>query len=138
MSSEIELLKQQVENLKSQLKIAESKTPIEVTDFEQTIDNPLSNLILLGLSKISSDSGPLIKMYRRLWGFANYAIICGIGGTVINYIILATMVNILPLFIADILAILSAALWNYTLTVGSLGHLVGLAPKAKNKRGEWI
>ena len=131
--TETELLKQQIDNLKEQITLLESGK-----EQAQTIDNPMSRLILLGLEKISDDSGPIVGMYRKLWGFANYAVICGIGGTLVNYLVLSSLISILPLIIADIFAILVAAFWNYTLTVGSLGHLSGLAPKGKKKNGDWI
>jgi hypothetical protein len=136
-TTELELLKQQVENLKSQLKVAENKKVIEVNESTQTIDNPMSRLILLGLDKISDDSGPIASFYKKIWSFGNYAIICGIGGTAVNYLVLSSLVSILPLIIADICAILVAAFWNYSLTVGALGYLTGLAPKRKNK-GQWL
>jgi hypothetical protein len=137
--SEIEMLRQQVENLKRQNEILSKKKAIDVSpDSFQTIDNPMSRAILFGLEKLLGDdnSNAIVKMYTKMWSFGNYAIICGVGGTAVNYLVLSGLVSILPLIIADVIAILTAAIWNYTLTVGYLGYLSGLAPK-KNK-GEWF
>jgi hypothetical protein len=135
--SETELLKQQIENLKKQIVEIEKRKVVEVINPAQTIDNPMSNAILYIINKFSDDLGPIEKFYRKLWSFGNYAIVCGIGGTLVNYLILSTLVGILPLIIADVLAILVAAFWNYSLTVGALGYLTGLAPKRRN-RGDWL
>ena len=138
-TTELEMLRQENENLKKQNEILSKKKVIEVSNETfQTIDNPMSRTILFGLNKLlgDDDGNALIKLYTKMWSFGNYAIICGIGGTLVNYLILSTLLPILPLLIADIIAILIAAFWNYTLTVGYLGHLSGLAPK--KKKGEWL
>jgi VIT1/CCC1 family predicted Fe2+/Mn2+ transporter len=138
-TDELELLRQENVNLKRQIELLKQHKVVEVSgDSYQTIDNPMSRAIFYVLKKVMSadDTNALTRLYTKMWSFANYALICGLGGTLVNYFILSSLVPILPLIIADVCAILIAAFWNYTLTVGYLGYLSGLAPK--KKKGDWL
>jgi len=54
-----------------------------------------------------------------------YGLVCGIG-IIINMVILYSTVNLFPLWLANIYAILIAWFWNYLNSVGQLGKLWGL------------
>jgi hypothetical protein len=133
--TEIELLRQQVALLEKELEL----TKTEVTETSLTDDNPLSRLIYSMLNKFDGLTS-IHKMYGKFWNVFNYMLICGIGGTTVNFIILSAFINIVPLLIADVFAIGTAALWNYTFTVGPYGYLSGLSikkPKFKKSK-EWM
>jgi hypothetical protein len=136
LASEVEILREQVANLEAQLELANSS----VENITLSDNNPMSGLIYAILNKDDRLSG-VEAIYRKIWNVINYMLICGVGGTTVNYIILSVLVNILPLLIADVIAILTAALWNYTFTVGPLGYLAGLSmrkpDKFKNAK-EWV
>lgn len=67
-------------------------------------------------------------LYVRYMSLINYAIVCGIG-VLINQFVLHRMVNLMALWLANMAAILTAFLWNYFFTVGPLGYLFGLSSK---------
>ena len=64
------------------------------------------------------------KMYQQFWNPLNYAIIGGIG-VAFNYLIFALLINLFPWWITNICAILTAWLWNWSMSVGPLGYLWG-------------
>ena len=133
--TEVELLRQQVALLEKELEL----TKTEVSEITLTDDNPLSRSIYSMLSKFEGLTA-IHKLYGRFWNVLNYMLICGIGGTTVNYIVLSAFITVVPLLIADVFAIGSAALWNYTFTVGPYGYLSGLSikkPKFKQSK-EWV
>jgi hypothetical protein len=133
--TEIELLRQQVALLEKEIEL----TKTEVTETTLTDDNSLSRLIYSMLNKFDGLT-PIHKIYGRFWNVFNYMFICGIGGTMVNFLVLSAFINIVPLLIADVFAIGTAALWNYTFTVGPYGYISGLSvkkPKFKKSK-EWV
>lgn len=135
MTTEVELLRKQVEILEKQIELSK----IDPAEYTLSDDNPLSNFIYSILNKVDQTT-PLEKIYSKFWNVFNYMLICGVGGTFVNYMVLSFFVNVFPLLIADLFAIITAALWNYTFTVGPMGYMAGLSIKKANrfkKTKEW-
>jgi hypothetical protein len=63
-------------------------------------------------------------LYDKSWNLANYAIVCGIG-VLINMSILLPVSKIFPLWLANLFAILTAWMWNWSMSVGPFGWLWG-------------
>ncbi len=72
-------------------------------------------------------------LYLKMMSLINYMLVCG-AGVLINMYILYALVNFLPLWLANLFAIVIAFIWNWNLTVGPLGYIMGLSPKM-SKRG---
>lgn len=66
-----------------------------------------------------------VDMYLKYMSLINYAVVAGIG-VIINMIVIYSLIAIFPLFMANGIAILTAFLWNWSLSVGSFGHFMGL------------
>jgi len=73
-------------------------------------------------------AGKLSRLYLKWLSLLNYAVVCGIG-IGINTYVLYGLVNLFPLWLANFCAILTAFLWNWTMSVGPLGYLWGLSPR---------
>jgi len=125
-------LKREVEGLRSGI-VNDKRLRRELSK-----SNVLSSIVL-GLLKLFDTSGRISNLYTKFWPVINYVIVAGIGGVLVNYLILSTFITILPLFFANILAIAIASLWNYALTVGPFGYLTGLVSKKGGEKadGTW-
>lgn len=77
----------------------------------------------------------LLQLYVKRMHFINYALVCGIG-IGINMAFLHGLADVLPLAFANLGAIIMAWMWNYTMTVGSLGHLWGFTKQQEDKENE--
>lgn len=82
------------------------------------------------LLKLDNTRFSLTKLYNSFWNPINYAIIGGIG-LLINMIILLTLALILPLWLANLVAILTAWSWNWSMSVGPFGWLWGFKERSK-------
>lgn len=67
-------------------------------------------------------------LYVKYMSLINYAIVAGIG-VLINMFVIYALVNTMPLFMANGIAILVAFFWNWTFSVGPLGYFMGLQPE---------
>ena len=67
------------------------------------------------------------KLYEKWARFLNYAFACGVIGVIVNYTVYHLLLVMLWEPVAFYGGVLVAALSNYTLTVGPLGYLFGLA-----------
>jgi len=74
----------------------------------------------------------LSNIYLKAYSFINYALVCGVG-VFINMYILLYLANIMPLYLANLFAIFTAWTWNWNLTVGPLGYIMGLSPKKRKE-----
>lgn len=83
---------------------------------------------------IIDPSKRLSDIYLKTFSFVNYAIVCSIG-VVYNMAILLYLANMMPLYLANLFAIFIPWFWNWGLTVGPLGYLMGLTPKRKKVNG---
>ena len=70
-------------------------------------------------------------LYIQWMSLINYAIVCGIG-VGINMIVIHALVKIFPLWLANLGAIFTAFLWNWSMSVGPYGYLWGLSEKKKD------
>jgi len=61
------------------------------------------------------------NLYLKWLTLFNYAVVCGVG-VLINMFIIQGIVALLPLWQADLVAILAAFLWNWMNSVGPLGQ----------------
>lgn len=66
-----------------------------------------------------------LKLYLKNPGFWNYAFICGLG-VIINQTVLHFFVQYLPLWVANLLAIFIAWMWNYFNAIGFLAKYWGM------------
>jgi len=71
----------------------------------------------------------LVKIYVKGVNLFNYAIVCGIG-VGINMAVIHALINIFPLWLANLCAILTAFLWNWSMSVGPYGWLWGLSSRS--------
>ena len=71
----------------------------------------------------------LTDIYIKNRKFLNYCFVCGVIGISVNMLVLYTFVSILPLWMANGIAIMSAMASNYYLTVGPLGFYFDLGKK---------
>jgi len=90
---------------------------------------------VIGLLNLIDPKKKLSHLYIKTMSLVNYVLVCGIG-VFINTYILYALVNLFPLWLANLCAIFTAFLWNWTLTVGPLGYLMGLSPKVKKEKVE--
>jgi len=67
--------------------------------------------------KLLSPYPPLANLYLRSMSFWNYGTVAGIG-VLINYAVWFAYVSLLPWFIVNAMAILTAWLWNWSMSVG--------------------
>jgi len=125
-SLEIKELEDNISELKGSLKV---KIRVqEVTHAEHTLDYfPAAVLKLL---TIVDPSKRFSGIYIKGLSFINYGVVCGIG-VIINMYILLTLAELLPLYLANMLAILTAWIWNWCFTVGPFGYLFGLSPRRR-------
>lgn len=65
--------------------------------------------------------------------FLNYAFVCGGIGIPLNMAAYFAYSSALPGWLANLLAVLTVMVSNFTLSLGSLGYLFGLAPKTVKK-----
>ncbi len=72
-------------------------------------------------------------VYIKYMSLINYAIVAGIG-VFINMFVLYSFVAIFPLYMANGIAILIAFLWNWTLSVGPFGYLMGLQAEVEEEQ----
>lgn len=86
--------------------------------------------IVLTLLKSFDPDGRFRKLYLNWMSLINYAIVCGIGVGINMYVIYA-LIRFLPLWGANLGAIVIAFLWNWNFSVGPLGFIFGLSPKKK-------
>jgi hypothetical protein len=128
MNTENEILRKQIRDLEDQLELSKA----DKSEYSLSDSNPLSKIIYSILNRFDNLSS-IEKIYAKFWNVFNYMLICGIGGTLVNYVVLSFLISLLPLVIADIFAIGTAALWNYTFTVGPMGYLSGLSIKKPDK-----
>jgi len=123
---EIRELEDNITDLKSSLKV---KMRVQkVVHAEHTLDYfPAAVLKVLAMI---DPSKRFSEIYLKHLSFINYAIVGGIG-VVINMYILLTTAEFVPLWLADILAILVAWSSNWCFSVGPLGYLFGLSPRRR-------
>ena len=84
--------------------------------------------VVLGLLNALDPTKSTGELYVKWMSLINYAIVCGIG-VLINQFIIHRMVNLMSLWLSNMIAISIAFLWNYFLTVGPFGYLFGLSRK---------
>lgn len=74
-------------------------------------------------------------LYSRLWNPINYFTIAGLG-VAINYLVLFLLYGLLgwPVYLVNILAIGSAALWNWSQSVGPFSYLWGFRKQENSKK----
>ena len=84
--------------------------------------------VVLGLLNALDPTNSTGDIYIKWMSLINYGIVCGIG-VLINQVILHRMVAFMSLWVANLIAIFVAFLWNWTFSVGPYGHLWGLSPK---------
>jgi len=72
------------------------------------------------------------KYYEKFWNPLNYAFVGGIG-VLINYLVFALLISAFPWWICNALAILTAWMWNWSMSVGPLGYLWGFSKKGGDK-----
>jgi len=84
--------------------------------------------LVAGLLKavIPTKYGWITKLYLDNRRFVNYCFVCGVLGVTVNTLILYTLVQFLPLWLANFCAIAGAMVNNYYLTVGPLGYFFEL------------
>lgn len=88
---------------------------------------PRAFLFLLSLV---DKKGRFTTLYTKWMSLFNYMFVCGIG-VFINMYVLLSFSNFMTLWLANIVAIFTAFLFNWTFSVGPLGYLFGLSPKIK-------
>ena len=99
---------------------------IEIRDF-----TPLQNYIHGFLGKIPRVGSWMARQYVKFWNPVNYAIIGGIG-VIINFILFAATIKIMPWYFCNIISIGSAWMWNWSNSVGPLGVHWGFKKNEKN------
>ena len=77
----------------------------------------------------------LIGLYTDNRKFLNYCFVCGVLGVAVNMVVLYSLVNLFPLWLANGAAILAGMANNFYLTVGPLGYLFEFHEK-EAKKGE--
>jgi len=82
--------------------------------------------------RLLSPYPPLANLYLRSMSFWNYGTVAGIG-VLINYTVWIVYVNLLPWFIVNAIAILTAWLWNWSMSVGPFGYFWGFSEKLVGK-----
>jgi len=87
---------------------------------------------IIGVLNLIDPKKKLSFWYIKTMSLLNYMLVCGIG-VFINTYILYALVNYLPLWLANLCAILVAFTWNWNLTVGPLGYIMGLSPRKKRR-----
>lgn len=80
------------------------------------------------LAKVPKIGRWLSKLYGKLWNPINYAIIGGIG-VLINYLVWAVTMPLMPWFLSNALAIAVAWSWNWSQAVGHFSYLWGFRKK---------
>lgn len=101
-----------------------SKTK-EIKKFKKLEKDPPKNFTRLQreifnlLLYVSFKNWSLADLYAKQWNFINYAIIGGIG-VGINFLINWSLLPTLPWYVANMIAILGAMLWNWMNSVGAL------------------
>lgn len=73
------------------------------------------------------------KMYEQFYNPINYAIVGGIG-VLINYLMFALLIGVFPWWITNILAILTAWTWNWSMSVGPFGYLWGFQKQTVKRK----
>lgn len=106
---------------------------------EEVINAPAVRFIVSALRLFFGEER-LINLYLQWVSLVNYAIVCGIG-VGINMIVIHMLIKVFPLWLANLGAILSAFLWNWSMSVGPYGWLWGLSSrphplKKEEKRDE--
>jgi hypothetical protein len=74
---------------------------------------------------------PLLDFYLKYIRFLNYAFVCGVVGVAVNYAVYHVAATLIWEPAAFYGAVIIAALSNYSLTVGPLGHWFGLEKEKK-------
>jgi len=121
----------EIRELKAALK---TKTKIEEVIHAEYTQEYFPKFVI-GLLNLIDPKKKLSHLYIKTMSLVNYMLVCGIG-VFINTYILYALVNLFPLWLANLCAIFTAFLWNWTLTVGPLGYLMGLSPKVKKEKVE--
>ena len=124
--TELDDKNKEIKALKDQLKV--KKRTEDVIEAEYTFQ--YFPAIILSITKVLDPTDFLSKFYIKYVKLLNYCLVCGLG-VVINQFVIHFFIKYLPLFWSNNFAIATAFLWNYTLSVGPLGFLFGLAPKKK-------
>ena len=75
-----------------------------------------------------------IGLYTDNRKFLNYCFVCGVLGVTVNMLVLYSLVNLFPLWLANGVAILAGMANNYVLTVGSLSYLFEFREKEEAKK----
>ena len=89
---------------------------------------PMVTVISKTIRLLTGDE-KLVKIYVKGVNLFNYAIVCGIG-VGINMAVIHALINIFPLWLANLCAILTAFLWNWSMSVGPYGWLWGLGSRS--------
>jgi len=75
----------------------------------------------------------VVQLYLKWISLVNYAIVCGIGVGINMYVLLG-LANLLPLWMANLCAIGTAFLWNWSMSVGPMGWIWGLSERPSRRK----
>ena len=105
---------------------------------KEIINAPMVKFIVSALRLLFGEER-LINLYLQWVSLVNYAIVCGIG-VGINMVVIHALIKIFPLWLANLCAIFTAFLWNWSMSVGPYGWLWGLSsrPHPLRRRKEKI
>jgi len=92
---------------------------------------PVPKLVVKTIRFLFADER-LVQLYLKWFNLVNYAVVCGIGVGINMYVLLG-LANVLPLWLANLCAIGTAFLWNYSMSVGPYGWIWGLSEKKERE-----
>lgn len=95
-------------------------------DLTKIIEKALQTIakLIAGEKRGEKAAEQVTNIYRKFWNPINYAIVGGTG-VLINYLVWSLLQNVFAWWLVNALAILSAWLWNWGMSVGPFGHLWG-------------
>lgn len=88
-------------------------------------------LVLYLIHRVNAPK-PVENLYLKYMSLWNY-IVVGFSGYLINTTVLYSLVNMIPLWLANAIAVIIAFLCNWTFSVGPLGYLMGLSKREEKK-----
>ena len=93
---------------------------------------PVPKLVVKVIQILFADER-IIQFYLRWISLVNYAMVCGIGVGINMYVLLG-LAKILPLWLANLCAIGTAFLWNWSMSVGPMGWIWGLSERPSRRK----
>ncbi len=84
--------------------------------------------VIIGLLNALDPTKSTGEIYIKWMSLINYAIVAGIG-VIINQFVLHRLISFMSLWLANMVAILIAFMWNWTMSVGPYGYVFGLSSK---------